>query len=408
MKLSDLKPNPSNPRTIKNARFKKLCDSIRDFPKMMVLRPIIYEKETGKILGGNMRYLGLKKLGFTEIPDEWVRDAADLTEDEKRRFIVEDNISFGDFNFDLLANEFNTDELVEWGFDEKELGISPDEPKDSPPQIDRAEELNKKWQVKTGDLWVLGNHRLLCGDSTKGEDVGKLLVGEAPALMVTDPPYGVEYDPEWRENFDLEGEKKFHKGIGRSKGKALNDDRVDWTETWVLFPGKIVYVWHAGRYSATVQKSLEDAGFEIRYQIIWNKQHFVFGRGAYHWKHEPCLYGVKKNNNSDWIGDRTQTTVWDIQNLNPMGGGDRTSKTMHSNEKPLECMSRPIRNHKGDVYDPFLGSGTTMVACQNLNRKYRGIEISTAYCAVILERMATAFPDLKIERISHGRTQGWS
>lgn len=125
MKLSDLKLNPSNPRTIKDARFKKLCNSVRDFPKMMALRPIVIDRTNGNlILGGNMRYQALKSLKFTEIPDEWVRDAAELTEDEKRRFIVEDNMPLGEWDFDALANSFDTSDLVEWGFDEKELGVS--------------------------------------------------------------------------------------------------------------------------------------------------------------------------------------------------------------------------------------------------------------------------------------------
>ena len=156
MKLSDLKVNPDNPRTIKDARFKKLCNSIRDFPKMMAIRPIVIDRENGNlILGGNMRYNALKALKFTDIPDEWVKDAAELTEDEKRRFIIEDNMPFGEWNMDILANSFDTSDLVEWGFDEKELGMEK-ETVDAEPQIDRAEELNKKWQVKMGDLFVLG------------------------------------------------------------------------------------------------------------------------------------------------------------------------------------------------------------------------------------------------------------
>jgi hypothetical protein len=127
MKLSEIKPNPNNPRTIRDARFKKLCSSIKDFPKMMALRPMVIDRQNGNlILGGNMRYLALKKLGFTEIPDEWVRDASELTEDEKRRFIIEDNMPFGEWDMDILANSFDTSDLVEWGFEESELGIIPD------------------------------------------------------------------------------------------------------------------------------------------------------------------------------------------------------------------------------------------------------------------------------------------
>jgi len=143
MKLSDIKLNPDNPRTIKDARFKKLCSSVKDFPKMMALRPIVIDRANGNmILGGNMRYVALKDLKFTEIPDEWVRDASDLTEDEKRRFIIEDNLPFGEWDYEILANSFETSDLVEWGFDEKELGVF------SPGKKEEQGRLDKKKPIK--------------------------------------------------------------------------------------------------------------------------------------------------------------------------------------------------------------------------------------------------------------------
>ena len=266
---------------------------------------------------------------------------------------------------------------------------APDESSDAEPQIDRAAELNKKWKVKTGDLWLIGEHRLLCGDSTKTEDVTRVLDGNAPNLMVTDPPYGVEYDPDWRNEA---ADKGLISHAASRVGRVESDHRIDWSEAWAMFPGNVVYCWHAAWHASEVQRSLESAGFEMRAQIIWAKTTFAISRGHYHWQHEPCWYAFRKGEIAGWIGDRSQSTLWQITWDKNIEGG-------HSTQKPLECMARPIRNHKGDVYEPFCGSGTTMVAAQNLNRKCYALEISPNYCAVILERMATAFPSLEIRRM---------
>ena len=171
-----------------------------------------------------------------------------------------------------------------------------------------------------------------------------------------------------------------------------NDDNADWTESWRLFPGDAAYVYHAGAKASIVQASLEAAGFAIRAQIIWAKDRMAMSRGDYHWQHEPCWYAVREGGKGHRNDDRTQTTLWNIPARDDAGHG-------HGTQKPLECMARPIRNHHSEmVYDPFLGSGTTMVACENLKRKCRGIEISPDYCAVILQRMKDAFPSITIER----------
>lgn len=268
---------------------------------------------------------------------------------------------------------------------------------DAEPQIDKAEELNKIWQVKSGDLYAIGNHRLLCGDSTKAEDVAKVLANAKPNLMVTDPPYGVEYDANWRN----EAERADGSKIGAfAIGEVHNDDESDWTPAWMLFQGSVAYVWHAGRRASVVQTSLESGGFEIRSQIIWKKSNFAISRGHYHWMHEPCWYSVRKGATAAWIGDHSQSTVWEIDK--PM-----KSDTGHSTQKPVECMERPIRNHEGDVYEPFAGSGTTLIAAQNLNRKSYAIEIFPNYCAVILDRMSRAFPSLRIARVGDVSKQAY-
>ena len=242
------------------------------------------------------------------------------------------------------------------------------EPKEAPePQTDRAAELQAKWQTQRGQIWACGKHRLMCGDSTSAEDVARLMGDAKPALMVTDPPYGVEYDQEWRSQ--------------NRTGKVANDDRCDWRQAYELSPASVVYCWHASLHSNVFQASIEAAGFEVRAQIIWNKPVMVFSQGHYHWKHEPCWYAVRKGATANWGGDRKQTTVWDIAADEDAPGG-------HSTQKPVECMARPIRNHEGDVYDPFLGSGTTLVAAEQLGRAGFGMEINPGYLAASLERLA--------------------
>lgn len=203
-----------------------------------------------------------------------------------------------------------------------------------------------------GRLTLKSNHRLLCGDCTNAEHVAEVLAGGTPFMMVTDPPYGVNYDPAWRN------EVKFVPN--RRLGEVSNDDRADWTPAFALFGGDIAYVWHSGLHAHTVEDSLIDNDFELRGQIIWNKDALVFGRGHYHWKHEPCWYAVRKGKQANWAGDRTQSTVWDIPNMRTHANNVKEGETPHSTQKPIECMARAIRNHgeAGDaIYDPFLGSG---------------------------------------------------
>ena len=171
-------------------------------------------------------------------------------------------------------------------------------------------------------------------------------------------------------------------GPGAATGKVLNDDRADWRECWALFPGDVAYIWHAGLHSREVAELIESVGFAIRCQIIWNKSSMLLGRGDYHWKHEPCWYAVRKSKPGKWTGGRQQTSVWDIDK-------QRKSETGHSTQKPVECMLRPIENNSiaGDlVYDPFLGSGTTLIAAEQSERTCLGIEISPQYVDVIVRR----------------------
>jgi DNA modification methylase len=377
---------PKNPRFIRDERFEKLKKSISDLPSMLDLRELIVIKQNGHFvtIGGNMRLRAAKDIGLKELPCK-VLDAATPVE-TLAEIAIKDNVGFGSDDFDILANEWTDFPLTDWGMELPDYDAVDDgETADAEPQIDKAAELNKKWKVKSGDLWQIGSHRLLCGDSTCPQAVERVLDGAKPNLMVTDPPYGVDYDANWRNEALKPG--------NRAVGLVENDERDEWSAAYALFPGNVAYCWHAGLHASNVQASLEIAGFELRCQIIWAKKHFVIGRGHYSTRHEPCWYGVRCGGQSAWIGNANEQTLWEW-------GLDERAEGGHSTQKPLECMARPVRNHEGDVYEPFAGSGTTLVACQNLNRKCYAIEISENYCAVILERMQTAFPDIEIKRIN--------
>lgn len=222
----------------------------------------------------------------------------------------------------------------------------------------------------------------MCGDSTKTANASRVLNGAVPNLMVTDPPYGVEYEPAWR--VDTHG-PNFHGGAS-SIDTITNDDRADWREAYALFPGNVAYAWAGSLRVVESALAIVASGFEIRSQIIWVKSYPQISRGHYQWKHEPCWYAVRKGATADWIGDRKQTTVFEAIPTGDPYGRSPEDKTPHPTQKPVECMARGIRNHTGNVYDPFLGSGTTLIACEQLGRMCYGMEIEPRYVDVIVER----------------------
>jgi hypothetical protein len=237
--------------------------------------------------------------------------------------------------------------------------------------------------IKRGDLFQLGQHRLLCGDATVAADVALLMGTATPNLMVTDPPYGVSYDPAWRVRAGQRGR--------HAVGQVLNDDRADWSAAFQHFPGAVAYVWHAGLQSAIAATALTSCGFGLRAQIIWTKAHFVLGRGDFHWGHEACWYAVRDGQSSGWRGDRTQSTVWSVPNLNPIGGtrGGENVVTGHSTQKPVALFERSILLHTtaGDtVFDPFVGSGTALIACEKTNRRCLAIELEPKYVQAVITR----------------------
>lgn len=257
----------------------------------------------------------------------------------------------------------------------------------------------KATTIKRGDMFTLGPHRILCGDATNPSDVARLLGDDTPLLMVTDPPYGVNYDPAWR-----------HRAYPKQRnavGRVANDDQAAWPKAVQLFPGTVVYLWHAARFTAVTAATLEQSGFGLRAQIIWVKQHFALSRGDYHWQHEPCWYAVRNSEKSNWQGDRTQSTVWTVPNLNPMGGSrtDSDVPTGHGTQKPARLFQIPLINHTraGDlVYDPFVGSGTTLVAAESLGRVAVVMDIDPLYVQATISRWE-ALTGLKAGAVSTTR-----
>ena len=360
--INTIHENPHNPRTITEDKFRKLVKSLKEFPEMLEARPIVVDKDN-IVLGGNMRLKAAREAGLTEVPiyrSEW-------SHDKSSEFVIKDNVGFGEWDWDLLANEWDAYPLAEWGLDV----WTPEEEVEGLTDPDEVPEVPADPVTQLGDLWILGEHRLLCGDSTKAEDVERLMNGNSPELMVTDPPYGVKYDANWRNEALTKSQ--------RATGQVSNDNRADWTEAYSLWSGKVAYVWHDGKVSPLVGGNLESCGLVLRNLIIWGKNQHAISRGNYHHKHEPCWYAVRKGENAGWVGDRTQTTLWNIDK-------PRKSETGHSTQKPIECMETPLKNHEGDVYDPFLGSGTTLIAAENTGRKCYGMELDPKYCDVIVKR----------------------
>lgn len=381
MKTNKLKFNPNNPRKCSKDKLEKLMRSIESFPEMMKLRPMVYDPETMYVLGGNQRLAAIRKLGMKDIPDEWAIAATDLSPEQKKEFVLRDNVQLGDWDFEMLSAEFGEFDLGEMGMDMPEIDVTP--PDATEDDFDEPDIQTVQTDIKRGDIIEIGRHRLMCGDSTSESDVNALLVGNKPQLMVTDPPYGVEYNAEWRKESGLTNSGAF--------GKVTNDDNADWTEAWKLSPADVCYVYHAGIKSVIVYNSLVSAGYEPINLIVWNKSSIVIGRGDYHHKHEPIWYMHKKGKNHLWAGSRKESTVWDINKPS-------RTETIHSTQKPIECMAKPIKNHTAkEIYDPFLGSGTTMVACHQLDRICYGMEISEQYCQVIVDRMRKLDSSIEIK-----------
>ena len=374
-KVADLIPYARNSRTHSDEQVAQIAASIREFG---FTNPVLVDGDKG-IIAGHGRLLAARKLGLADVP---VIELSHLTEAQRRAYVIADNKLALNAGWDLDLLKVELGGLRADGFDLGLIGFSGDELAglladltDGLTDPDEVPEVPVNPVSVLGDVWLLGKHRIVCGDCTDALVVEKALNGVRPHLMVTDPPYGVEYDPEWRERAGLNGP-------AAAKGKVLNDDKADWREAWALFPGDVAYVWHAGLYAGVVEDSLIETGFHLRSQIIWAKSVMVMSRGDYHWQHEPCWYAVRKGKVGQYDGGRKQTTLWQIEK-------PRKSETGHGTQKPVECMKRPIENNSSPgqaVYEPFSGSGTTIIAAEMTGRSCHAIELNPAYVDVAIKR----------------------
>jgi DNA modification methylase len=378
--ISRLLAYEKNARQHSDAQIATIVASIKEWGWTM---PILVD-EDGLIIAGHGRLAAAQQLGLKAVP---VIIARGLTEVQKRAYRLADNAipEQATWNLPLLKMELN--DIASLGYDMPLLGFEEYQLVQfmaSPPDPDAeiAPEPPVNPVTRRGDIWLLDKHRVMCGDATSGSDVAACLGKARPHLLCSDPPYGVDYDPAWRDG-DANGKGKVGGGAGKNRGRVQNDTRADWSEAWALAPSDVAYVWHGGLSSALVAGGLEAAGFEIRSQIIWNKDRTIIGRGNFHWKHEPCWYAVRAGRTAHWQGDRTQGTVWDI--------GRSPNETGHGTQKPIECMKRPILNNSrpGEaVYDPFVGSGTTIIAAEMTKRPCLAIDIDPIYIDVAVERWA--------------------
>ena len=307
---------------------------VENYKAVGIIDPIFID-ENYVILAGHKRLLAAKKCKLKEVECYLVEG---LDEAQKKIYRIASNkltqnSQWDEYNLQQelydIEKSYNVDALG-FNFDFENTYASEGGGSSSGITQDTAPEPSEQVISSLGDLWILDNHRVLCGDSTDDRLIEPLLNGHKPLLMVTDPPYGVEYDPSFRENAG--------KGI-RATGKVLNDDKADWSETIKLWNPEVLYMWHAAKYAIeSVTNLLQN--YDIITQIIWAKQHFALSRGDYHWQHEPCWYLVKKGCKHNWQGSRNQSSVWQIANLNSMGKNqDEDTRTNHSTQKPVECMA---------------------------------------------------------------------
>jgi DNA modification methylase len=402
--LGDLVPDPRNANRGTERGRKALDRSLRE---LGAGRSIVIDRE-GRIIAGNKTAEAARILGM---PLRVIRTSGDhliaiqrcdldlLTDVRARQLAISDNRvgELGlDWDIDLLR-QFHDD-----GFDlsphwtDEEFAALLAQGITAGQTEENAVIEPGPTEIRRGDLLGLGRHRLLCGDATCARDVTRLLVDDIPLLMTTDPPYGVNYDPAWRHRVA----PSQRTAVGRVHG----DDRADWGPAFALFPGRVAYVWHAGLMAGPVAASLAEAGWTVRAQIIWVKQHFALSRGDYHWGHEPCWYAVRKGQSGLWRGDRTQSTVWQVPNLNPMGGhrGGEDGVTGHGTQKPVRLFEIPILNHttlKDSTYDPFCGSGTALIAAEKTGRSCFGMDIDPVYIQVAVSRWER-FTGRRAERLS--------
>jgi site-specific DNA-methyltransferase (adenine-specific) len=394
VKLGDLKPWADNPRQSSKAQAKRILAS---FEKFGQVAPIAVGPNF-EVYDGHQRLSALLTIHGAGFEVDARQSSKMLADDERRALVLALANATGSWDWNALSG-WNTDTLTDWGFDKDTLNVwnndannlkemlkSEQPSADAEPETDRAAELLEKWGVEFGQLWQIGEHRLICGDCTDAATVARVMGGESAVCMWTDPPYGVEYVGKTKDALTIEndGADDLPQLLAGSYSAANS----------VLVDGAPIYVAHpAGALQFVFGKAFLDVGWKFHEEIVWVKDSMVLGHSDYHLQHEGIHYGWKASNRF-WYGERNQVSVLPI---------DRPKRSEeHPTMKPPALVEKCLHNstQSGDmVYEPFSGSGTTLVACENLHRRCRAVEISPAYCSVALERMATAFPALEIKRV---------
>jgi len=393
VKITEVKLNPNNPRIIKDDKFKKLVQSIKDFPEMLKIRPIVVNQDM-IILGGNMRFKACKEAGLKEIPII----VTDLSEEKQREFLIKDNTSGGEWDWEVLANEWDAEQLDAWGLDipnfevNEVLEAEEDDFDSTPPE-----------EPKTvlGDLYEIGEHRLLCGDSTCSDTVAKLMNGDKADMVFTDPPYLMDFTG----GIHADGSKSFnasHGGIKNDKmSKEDGDDFLDAINANIqLFTKGAFYICFYRLKLGEYFQSLKRTGLEVRALITWNKGNHTLSNSDYMSKCEHIFYGWVSEHN--FYGGNNGMDIWDIP---------RTQKNeLHPTMKPIPLCEKAINDaskKEDKVLDLFLGSGSTMVASHQLKRKCYGMELDPKYCDVIVKRMLKLDETLKVKRNGVDVTNDW-
>jgi DNA modification methylase len=376
--ISKVKLNPNNPRLIKDDKFKKLVASIQGFPEMLKIRPIVVNADM-VVLGGNMRLRACKEAGLKEVP---IIVADNIPEERQAEFIIKDNVGFGEWDWEMLANEWDADLLADWGLEVPENEVMQLEAEED--DYEMPDEVHT--DIVLGDLFEIGEHRLLCGDSTDIDQVDKLMNGEKADMVFTDPPYNVNY-----------GNIKHHK----FKQREIENDNMtakefkDFCNAFVsnikLFCDGIVYCWAGPGKDGRIMFTALDEALHNSTMIVWNKDQFTLGRGKYQNKHEVCWFGWNKSGDT-FTEDRKLTNVWEFE---------RPKKSeLHPTMKPIKLTEYAILHvpKANSILDLFLGSGSTMVAAHQLQRKCYGMELDPKYCQVIIDRMLKLDPELPVKR----------
>jgi DNA modification methylase len=409
MKLSQLKHNPKNPRTIKDERFKKLVKSLQEFPEMMAKRPMVCVTDVdGKLfpLGGNMRLKALQEIGMKEIPDEWVKLADDWTEEKRQEFVIKDNAGFGEWDWQQLAADWDLEQLEEWGLEVPDFGADEvlealEDHFDTTPPQDPITVL--------GDLYEIGQHRLLCGDSTDSDQVAKLMNGQKAAMVFTDPPYrqeghieAAESEAKQQKNFTRKSTTEISPSLVKhaKKLKGLLDfEPKEFVQTLLTLNPLCVYIFCNKSLVKEYLNYFEGYNYTI---LVWKKPTVSpFYVADYLADIEYLLYfnkAGKKWNNKNVFTNYTRVLE------------AKQEKGEHPTIKPISIIQPAIENNSDIndlIFDLFLGSGSTMVASHQLKRKCYGMELDPKYCDVIVKRMLTLDPTLKIKRNGIDITSEW-